>query len=649
VVVCAAAAKKSGDRNELVFFDDQPGPKFSVRRKEMKVRRDLNNKDDYRDMVHWFSPLVLLKTLEKVLPSTMFARYADRRLVHAALDLPLDEENLIKSRCGGAKGICGDKESSEIWVDYVADLGDGFDSTYAIAYLIGQKEIQIGPELKLPRADCLIMGGDEVYPDASREDYQARMQRPYRYAFPIDEKDDAIHPPVFLIPGNHDWYDGLSLFLAKFCTGAEDNNLGSWRLPQSRSYFAVHLGHNWWIWGFDSQLEEDIDKPQSDYFTAIAKKMDPNAKVIICASVPTWLGGSLSAIDKARRDRFFRGLDYIAGVLRKHCAGARVPVVISGDLHHYSRYTSKESGTNFITAGGGGAFLHPTHFLVEDKIDRVLWAQNKESLEIGRDQSDETKKAIYPAVEKSRSLALGNLGFWYKNLDFCFVLGCLYFLCALLLLAWDGYGDSGGVGNFFARVWNQVNALLPTPVFLVIALVLFCLLVKAANIRSTPRTYFLGGLHAVSHVVIILFGTALVSIFVAGVKSVPIFGEILYFLALFAVIVFGLFGGVVWGIYLTAASWCWGDESNNAFSAMRLDKYRHFIRLKIEDKKLTIYPIGIDESPQRSDWKINDAFDERRPDQNTPVILPQKDLGHHLIEDPIVINIDQLTTLRAIR
>lgn len=616
----------------------------------MKLRRDLNNKDDYRDMVHWFSPIVLLKTLEKVLPSKLFARYADRRLVHAALDLPLDEETLIETRCGGAAGICGDVDRPEIWVDYVADLGDGFDSTYAIAYSIGKKELQVkhvNGDLVLPRADCLIMGGDEVYPDASREDYEARMLRPYRLAFPIDDKAGASDPPAFLIPGNHDWYDGLTLFLAKFCSGK--GNLGSWRLPQTRSYFAIHLAQNWWIWGFDSQLEEDIDKPQDDYFTAVAKKMEPNPKVIICASVPTWLGGSLAAIDKAARDRFYRGLDHIVGIVRKHVAGAKVPLVLSGDLHHYSRYKSKESGTNFITAGGGGAFLHPTHFLLENTIDKVIWGQTQQTLEIGGDNSDENKKAIYPQPKESRRLAKGNLLFWYKNPDFCIeVLGPLYLLCALIMLAWRGYGEAGGAGDFFSRFWNQINILWPTPIFLLISVGLWLLFAKTAYMKSTGRKYFLATLHSLSHIGIILFGTALVSVLAAPSQSVPMLGDILYFLALcLGMLLFSFLGGFFWGAYLTAASWFWGDEPNNAFSAMRLDSYRHFIRLRIESNKVTIYPIGIDKSPQRSDWKINSDFDEKDPDQNTPAIIPLKDIGQHLIEDPIIIDLANVTPLRA--
>jgi hypothetical protein len=87
-------------------------------------------------------------------------------LVHAALDSPIDEETLIeKTLRGRNRAYVVDEERSEIYVDYVADLGDGFDSTYAIAYSIGKNELKVKHatgDLVLPRADCLIMGGDEV-------------------------------------------------------------------------------------------------------------------------------------------------------------------------------------------------------------------------------------------------------------------------------------------------------------------------------------------------------------------------------------------------------------------------------------------------------------------------------------------------------
>lgn len=608
-----------------------------------KFSKDLNDWKEYPGMVHWFSPGVLLKIAKNVVASTLFGQYADRRLVHASLDR-IDAETLLEKCCGGTKGVCGETNQA-VWVDYVADLGDGFDSTYAIAYLIGQKEIQVSSDLKLPRANCLVMGGDQVYPDASQIAYQTRMERPYKFAFPKNDVKGSS-PPVYLIPGNHDWYDGLSLFLAKFCGGEKNKTyLGNWATSQSRSYFAVHLAENWWIWGFDSQLGEDIDKPQADYFTSVAEKMEPNAKVILCASVPSWLKADVSAADEKERDSYYRSLDYMANILKKNCRGVKVPLVISGDLHHYSRYIAKEAGTNFITAGGGGAFLHPTHHL-NDTV-KTIWAQSRQTLEIAQDNKvGDAKKAFYPPQAASRRLALGNFKFVVENWDFCFVLGFLYWICALLMLAWSGYGESGGTGDFLSRVGNQVINLWSTPVFAIIAVALFAALYKAADIKSIVRKRVAAAIHFLAHLTLVLIGTASVSISVIGTKSV-FAGEIAYFFAIgIGMLFLGFIGGVIWGLYLTVVSWLWGDEANNAFSALRLDSYRHFIRLKIEGDKITIYPIGIDESPKRGDWKFNDFYEEGT--QDIPVVVPKKGLGQHLIENPIVIDLNNIIPLKAI-
>ena len=643
--------------------------------------QDLNDWNEYRAMVHWFSPTVLLKTAKKVIDSTLFGQYADRRLVHAALDSPINEGTLIEKICGGAKGVC-EKENEPIWLDYVADLGDGFDSTYAIAYLIGQKEIQVGVDDPLPRAHCLIMGGDEVYPDASREEYQKRMKLPYRAAYPRAPK--SFHPRLYLIPGNHDWYDGLTLFLANFCRGRA-TKLGNWTATQSRSYFAIHLGRNWWIWGFDSQLGEDIDIPQANYFAAVANNMPPEAKVILCASVPTWLKADIAG-DKKGREEYYRALHYIANIALTKCKNAKVPLVLSGDLHHYSRYVAVESGTHFITAGGGGAFLHPTHQL-NDKISFKWPGINGDCdvLEIANASGAEAgKKAFYPPKETSRDLALGNLWFSIKNPDFCAVLGLLYLICGLLMLAWNGYGDAADGSPFLDRVANQLWVVGPTPVFLIVMIALLVLFIFSAEIKFeipewkkrasekisdwrlrgpssskwrrlisaaaerclkilafvTSRKFLVPALHAIVHGLIILIGVSVVSVLASAWTPAGILADIIYFLLLsIGMVLFGFVGGFVWGIYLTTASWIWGDESNSAFSAMRLDGYRHFIRLKIDGDKLNIYPIGIDSAPKRSVWKMNPDHNAANPDQDTPAIVPEKDLGQHLIEGPVVIDI----------
>jgi 3',5'-cyclic AMP phosphodiesterase CpdA len=556
--------------------------------------------------------------------------------------LDVADDQAMKVRCGGERGILVSKEGA-VWVDYVADLGDGFNSTYAVAYLLGQREVDVEGQ-KLPRADCLVMGGDQVYPDASRDDYWKRMQRPYEAAFPRSNKTDAQRPPVYLIPGNHDWYDGLTLFLAKFCRG-RDTHLGSWIARQNRSYFAFQLRDNWWVWGYDSQLGEDIDKPQADYFTSVARQMRPGAKIIICASIPSWLAAEVSTKDPAEREKFYRGLDYIAGILRNECEDAKVPLVLSGDLHHYSRYVALESGTTFITAGGGGAFLHPTHNLPE-KIS-ASWVNTRQTLQVGKTGDTQTgTDACYPDRRASRRLAFGNWKFAYLNWDFCATLGAIYWISALLLLAWDGYGQSGGAGDFWDRVASQIGAFTPTPVFVTVAAAYLAVIVNYADIRSKWKKMICGAAHALVHLMILVLSTAIVSVASYPLLSLPL-GQIFYMFGLgVGMVVAGFVGGIVWGFYLLLVSYALGDHANDAFSAMRLDSYRHFLRLKIDGDRLVVHPIGIDRSPTRGEWRKNDAFVE--DDQNTPFFVPRRPLGQRLIEPPVEIDAANIKPLRHI-
>ena len=42
--------------------------------------------------------------------------------------------------------------------------------------------------------------------------------------------------------------------------------LGGWYMPQEQPYFAVHLTKNWYIFGIDTGLTDDIDVIQFQYF-----------------------------------------------------------------------------------------------------------------------------------------------------------------------------------------------------------------------------------------------------------------------------------------------------------------------------------------------------------------------------------------------
>jgi hypothetical protein len=78
-------------------------------------------------------PVLLIKLLWNVIVAGLFGQYADRRLIIAALETVAPDE--LSKRAQGAK--LQPNVEGAVWLDFVADLGDGFDSTYAIASLVG--------------------------------------------------------------------------------------------------------------------------------------------------------------------------------------------------------------------------------------------------------------------------------------------------------------------------------------------------------------------------------------------------------------------------------------------------------------------------------------------------------------------------------
>ena len=314
-------------------------------------------------MVSWYDPRLLARVGIRTLVSSVFGQYADQRLMQAVTDTAEDKELI------GRYDYCGVDAASEpqkclamdeagaYWIDYVADVGDGFEPTYTLAYLLAQDSLDVRGAGKLRHGDVLIMGGDQCYPQATREEYRTRLLQPFNWAFTVSEPDRKL----FAIPGNHDWYDGLTAFDSLFCSSrdklshAKGNIIGGWQCQQHRSYWAIRLPYNWWIWGADIQFSKYLDTAQVNYFERVAEQMGANDNLIICLAEPSWLLADLQGQDD--EENFFK----ITTIARKR--GARVVAVIAGDWHHYNRYYAHELDIHFMTSGGGGAFLHPTHVL----------------------------------------------------------------------------------------------------------------------------------------------------------------------------------------------------------------------------------------------------------------------------------------------
>jgi hypothetical protein len=95
----------------------------------------------------------------------------------------------------------------------------------------------------------------------------------------------------------------------------------------------------------------------------------------------------------------------------------------------------------------------------------------------------------------------------------------------------------------------------------------------------------------------------------------------------------GLVAGALFGIYLYASSRWWNQNHNDAYSAMRLDSHRNFLRIRVQNDTLTIYPIGLDRVPKRHEWRMNTA----RIGSPPPAYVPISPLAPRLIEGPILI------------
>ena len=254
-------------------------------------------------MVGWYNPTQLLETGKKTLISTIIGKNADPRLVAASTvgGKSFDYSKKLKPKDGDFEEISGE-DRNEIWLDYVSDVGDGWNSTYSVAYSLAQQNIKI-PEREEPleRGEILIFGGDEVYPTASQKEYDNRLIMPYKMAFNSSRTTDetssettnlAKNPHVFVVPGNHDWYDSLATFQRIFCTHFFNDRMfaDAWRTRQERSYFALKLPHNWWLLGIDFQLSHDIDVRQLRYFESLIKsEMKKGDKVILCVPEPYWV------------------------------------------------------------------------------------------------------------------------------------------------------------------------------------------------------------------------------------------------------------------------------------------------------------------------------------------------------------------------
>jgi hypothetical protein len=252
----------------------------------------------------------------------------------------------------------------------VGDTGEGDASQHAV----------VRPLLACGQGtDFMIVCSDVIYPAGDAEDYDAKFYGPYK----------DYPKPIYALPGNHDWYDGLVGFMHHLC-GAEVSSLPAaekrpssrkdrlrrllWRRPAKRiseslpvrrrtdedrrsdqrsPYFAIDIGPLL-IVGIDTGMGGPIDREQGEWLRRISKEVDKSK--ILLTGKPLYVDGERHPYpmeDGGTVDEIVRAPEhnYVAA--------------IGGDIHNYQRYSVRVSGRetplHYIVSGGGGAYMSATH------------------------------------------------------------------------------------------------------------------------------------------------------------------------------------------------------------------------------------------------------------------------------------------------
>lgn len=470
-----------------------------------------------------------------------------------------------------------------LWFDYVSDLGDAFDATAAVAWQLTRPDIELPddrngelPEApaRLPRGRLLVMGGDQVYPYASRDKYVQQTELPYLLAAAVQPDGASAGPApenaaLVAIPGNHDWYGGINLFEDVFVKA--DTFAEHWQVGQRERWWVVEMPHGWWLWGIDTALDNTLEAAQKEYFTRAATALGPGDRVILCAPVPLW------QLRQKREEEYTHLRQFLDPLVRGH--GATMPLFLAGDSHFFAHYRRVDgvAEEDHITAGGGGAFLQPTHNLPEQ-------------VPYERGAPDYTLTTRWPRPIDSRSLATNLRGlrdrqFWWLFAIVAVVHAAYAGLTTIRTAALGSTIDPGAGAEQAARWIAGAWPGWPILALMVLAMVM-------ATAPNSAESQLAKGAKKYG----LIHGVAQAALFVA----VAAFGRwVGPQHAWWHFVVVPLIGGVLsTALFVGMNRWINRQIKANdtlAFSSAHLTRYKHFLRMRIDaDGDLTVFAVGLD-------------------------------------------------------
>ena len=635
------------------------------------------------DKVSWFGVKTLMATAAQALAATIVGPMTGRREIMAALE-PMEKK--FESEKPNLS------EGSSIWIDYIADCGDGWNASHSVAWLAGRDALYLDTDTLTPVAQpvpessveypicvpdgttklmpgkVMILGGDQVYPTASNDEYKKRF---------VDVLSSARfwqwpHRHVYALPGNHDWYDGLTSFVRLFCqAGIGRRWFGAWRAEQHRSYFALDLPHGWKLWALDMSLGDDLDPPQQQYFRERADELKDGSQVILCLPSPIWLKAQDNPAELAKLDLILEIAESIGkkGVEAKEEKNVTVPLILTGDNHYYARHhadmsdneISSTKSRDYVICGGGGAFGLGTIQVPE----KLVIEKAKESAGTAQLQG------VFPTVEQSKKARRGVLKFPIANPAFSLMLAVLQMITFwLLATTWAASHTtswlSENIGTAFSfdgfagiirlaggQILPSVGLLLWVGLVTVIGFGVFGYSGKKKKRLGVPAAV-IGALHGVLQFLAGLFCAWLSAQFTGllnrNVVSVVWNIELNEWFAFWpALILAYILCGFIFGLYLLLSHMAEGMHDQEVFSAQGLEENKSFLRMCIDKKGLTVYPIGLHATAQK--WKVAQGAREisKKPGwfettwtlkarlKSSRLFDPLDDLEPHLIEKPFHI------------
>jgi hypothetical protein len=259
-------------------------------------------------------------------------------------------------------------------------------------------------------SDFMLVLSDVIYPAGDVNDYVNGFYIPYQ----------EYDRPIYALPGNHDWYDGLVGFMFHFC-GAEalpeqafrgssytapervagwlwrksarpdrtqllahrfgrlEHDRGSFEAVQPAPYFALDIGEDLRLISIDTGIRGTIDREQGEWLVRVSD--DPTRVKVLMTGKPLWVDGEYHPCPiewGTRREnppyddlaqspgRYPGGYETVDDVVRDPRNG--YVASIGGDIHNYQRYSitvredpDEPRPIEYVVSGGGGAYMSATH------------------------------------------------------------------------------------------------------------------------------------------------------------------------------------------------------------------------------------------------------------------------------------------------